>query len=110
MFENRKRRRGYKFTEKTHSKRGIIATVLALMLLILYGVMTYWSYRAVGTLSMYYGSAGLVALLVSLVGLFIAIRSLWEEDSFQLFPRLGLLFSLMSVGCWAGTYALGFMS
>lgn len=107
MFINRNRRRGYKFTEKTHSKKGIIATVLALMLLILYGVIIYLSFYTKGKLSLYYGSVGVVALFISVVGLFIAFMSLREEDSFHLFPRLGVFLSVISVACWAGTYIMG---
>ena len=33
--------------------------------------------------------------------------SLKEEDSFKLFPRLGLGLAIISMGCWIGTYAMG---
>lgn len=107
VFINRKRSRGYKFTEKTHSKRGIIATVLALMLLILYGAFTYLAFHTNGALSMYYGGTGVIALFLSLIGSGIALRSLREEDSFHLFPRLGLFLSIVNVACWVSVYLSG---
>ena len=45
-----KRHGSYKFTEKTHSKRGIVATILALVLLVLYLVILELAFRANGGL------------------------------------------------------------
>ena len=33
-----------------------------------------------------------------------------REDSFQLFPRLGLGLTLLDMVCWIGTYIWGFLS
>lgn len=52
----RKRRRGYrkyKFTEKTLSKRGITALVLALLSLVSFVVMVVLAFRSAGNLSIY---------------------------------------------------------
>ena len=97
-----RRRRGYKFTEKKHSRQGILATVLALALLVWYLVFLKLAFQGGGSLSAYYGSAGVVAM--------IAAKSLREEDSFQLFPRLGLGLTLLDMVCWIGTYIWGFLS
>ena len=42
-----RRRRGYKFTEKKHSRQGILATVLALALLVWYLVFLKLAFQAV---------------------------------------------------------------
>lgn len=107
-MRNRRRRKSYKFTEKTHSKRGLIATLLATLLLVWYVVFVEIAFRADGQLSTYYGSAGVMAMLVSVIVLVIAVGSLKEEDSFMLFPRLGLFLSLVGMICWIGTYIWGF--
>lgn len=107
MRKRRRRHSSYKFTEKTHSKRGMVATGLAAALLVLYIVFIHFAFRADGKLSMYYGSAGVMAMLVSVITLVIAAGSLREEDSFKLFPRLGLGLAIISMGCWIGTYAMG---
>lgn len=106
-MRNRRRHSSYKFTEKTHSKRGMVATGLAAVLLVLYVVFVNLAFRADGKLSMYYGSAGVMAMLVSVIAAVIAIGSLKEEDSFKLFPRLGLGLSIISMVCWIGTYVMG---
>ena len=48
------------------------------------------AFQGGGSLSAYYGSAGVVAMIATFDVLVIAAKSLREEDSFQLFPRLGL--------------------
>ena len=46
-----RRRRGYKFTEKKHSRQGILATVLALALLVWYLVFLKLAFQGGGSLS-----------------------------------------------------------
>jgi hypothetical protein len=86
----------------------MLATLLAGLLLVWYLVFVDLSFRQDGTLSAYYGSAGVMAMLLSAVVLVIAAGSLKEEDSFRLFPRAGMLLSVLALICWIGTYALGF--
>lgn len=81
--------------------------VLALVLLALYAIFIYIAFCSDGSLSAYFGSAGVLAMLVSVVDIILAIQSMREEDSFQLFPRLGFALALLSVVCWIGTYVLG---
>lgn len=108
-MRKRKRHGSYKFTEKTHSKRGIVATVLALALLVLYLVILELAFRANGGLSAYYGSIGVLAMLASVVVIVVAAGSFREEDSFRLFQRLGLFLSVVNIVCWVGTYVMGFV-
>lgn len=105
----RRRRRSYKFTEKSHSKRAIAAFVGAVILLILYLVFVYLAYKRPDGLSTYYGSIGVMAMLLSVVSFVVSITSFGEEDSFQMFPRLALITSMLSCVCWIGTYIMGFI-
>ena len=89
-----RRRRGYKFTEKKHSRQGILATVLALALLVWYLVFLKLAFQGGGSLSAYYGSAGVVAMIATFVVL----------------VRLGLGLTLLDMVCWIGTYIWGFLS
>lgn len=107
-MRKRRRRGSYKFTEKTHSKRGIAATVLAGLILAWYLAFVVLAFRSDGGLSAYFGSAGVMAVLLSIVVLVVAAGSLKEEDSFKLFPRLSSFLSVLGLLCWGGTYVLGF--
>ena len=104
-----RRRRSYKFTEKTHSKKAMISFGLAAASLITYLVFVYLSYQAAGHLSAYFGAFGVLAMIVAMVALGLAIATLKEEDSFALFPRLAMLTSVASTFLWIGNYLQGFM-
>jgi len=106
---NRRRRRSYKFTEKRHSKMAIASSVLSFLSLGCYLVFIYLSYKAGGNLSAYYGSFGVLAMLVAMVALGMAVPTIKEEDSFQLFPRTALILSLATSLIWLGTYIEGFV-
>ena len=90
MLGRRKRNR-YKFTEKKQSKRGIAALVVAILIEIVYIVFLNAAFRGDGNLSMYYGSAGILMLGLSLADFGFAIRSLFDEESFMTFPRLAVV-------------------
>lgn len=105
----RRRRRSYKFTEKTHSKRAMISFGLAAVTLVTYLVFVYLSYQAAGQLSTYYGGFGVLAMLVAIVSVGLSITTLKEEDSFALFPRLAMITSVLSTLLWVGNYVQGFM-
>lgn len=108
MLGRRKRNR-YKFTEKEQSKRGIAALVVAILIEIVYIVFLNAAFRGDGNLSMYYGSAGILMLGISLADFGFAIRSLFDEESFMTFPRLTVFFALIAVLSWGGTYVAGFI-
>lgn len=100
--------RRFQFTEKTSSKRALLALILAGasiagLLLLIYGAV-----RNRGTGSAYIGSAGVCFLLLGVVALIVAIRSLREENSFPTLPRVGMFFSVLACLLWVALYAWGF--
>lgn len=105
----RRKRNSYKFTEKTHSKRAMISAGIAGVSLLMYLIFVYLSYKVGGTLSAYYGSFGVLAMVAGGIALVLSITSLKEEDSFTLFPKLALATSILSTLCWVGTYISGFL-
>ena len=108
-MRNKRRHGSYKFTEKTHSKRGIAATLMSSLLLAWYLVFVHLAFISNGGLSAYYGCAGVLAMLLSFAAVVAAAGTFKEEDSFKLFPRLGFVLSLLNVSCWCGSYIWGFI-
>lgn len=104
-----KRRDRFKFTEKRHSKKGIITMSIAIILLAIYMLFLFFSYQTAGNLSMYYGSIGVTALVVAIADTVFAIQSLFEENSFQLFPRIATFLSFLSLVGWGAMYIAGFL-
>lgn len=104
-----RRRRSYKFTEKTHSKKAIVSFALAAITLVTYFVFVYLSYQAAGQLSAYYGAFGVLAMLIAIVALVLSITTLKEEDSFTLFPKMAMATSVVSTLLWISNYVQGVM-
>ncbi len=105
----RRQRRMYKFTEKTHSKRAIGAFAVSALLLIAYGFCIHKAYEGGGGLSAYYGSVGVLAMILSVGAFFASLTTFKEEDSFPIFPNLSLATSILASLAWVGTYILGFL-
>ena len=107
----RKRRRGYrkyKFTEKTLSKRGITALVLALLSLG-FVVMVVLAFRSAGNLSIYIACYGILAFFAALAAVILAIISLKEENSFRSIPYAATFLSVFSLLIWIAVYAGGIL-
>lgn len=105
----RRRRRSYKFTEKTHSKIAMVSFGMAVVTLLIYVVFVYLSYQAAGQLSAYFGAFGFLTMLVAIVSAGMAVTTLKEEDSFAFFPRMAMILSVISTILWVGNYVQGFM-
>ncbi len=109
MTPRKRKKSGYKFTEKTQSKRGIFALLLAFVSLGIFVYVVINSFQHAGAGSMYLGSAGVASMLVALVAFVIALMSLGEEGSFKLFPYLATVFSFLASGLWIAIYVAGFL-
>ncbi|MCI5620111.1 MAG: DUF6142 family protein [Lachnospiraceae bacterium] len=101
--------RKYKFTEKTLSKQGLTAFVLAALSIFSCVLMVSGSSRSGGNLGVYIASTGILAWIVAVVALVLAIRSLKEENSFRTFPYLGTVFSGLAVLMWTAIYVRGLL-
>ena len=104
----RRHRNGYRFTEKTHSKRGVAALFLSIISIGILAAAVVSSFDSRGNGSMYLGSAGVTSMLIGICALVLAVKSLGEENSFKLFPYLSTLCSLLITGIWVALYAIGF--
>ena len=76
MAQRRRRKYGYKFTEKTQSKKGIAAFFLAVLSIAIFIYVIVNSFHHGGNGSMYLGSAGVSSMLVALVAVVLAVMSL----------------------------------
>lgn len=109
MAKRRRRKKNYKFTEKTQSRQGMLALALAAVSLAVLILVIASSFHNRGNGSMYLGSAGVAAMLVGLVSVVIAVKSLHDDKSFKLFPYLATAISLLTTGTWIALYVVGGM-
>lgn len=105
----RRRRNSYKFTKKTHSKRGIRSCVLSVGSIVVMGYLILDSFGHGGAGNVYLGSAGFLMMVLSLVAFIWALKSLREEDSFKGIPVAATILSLLATGAWGTLYAAGFL-
>ena len=101
----RRHRNGYRFTEKTHSKRGVAALFLSIISIGILVAAVVSSFDSRGNGSMYLGSAGVTSMLIGICALVLAVKSLGEENSY-----LSTLCSLLITGIWVALYVIGFLA
>ncbi len=91
-------RRNYIFTNKKHSQRAIMSTILGMISTASLGIVVYLTYLRDGAATVGYGVTGLLATLFSLVGLGLGIVTIRDKDYYRLFPRLGIVLNLVALG------------
>ena len=98
-----------KFSKKKHSKRGMLACVLAAASIFVLLYLIFEAFMRKGNGSVYFGSTGILALAVAVAALAQAVKSLREEDVFRSIPIASTLLSVLATGAWLALYALGFV-
>ncbi len=99
----------YKFTGRKQSARGIAGLTLTILSLVLGIVVIGVSVGNRGAGSVYLGSAGVLSMLLALLGLMLAAKSLGEEKSFRAIPVAGTICSVLTLGGWITLYVVGFL-
>ncbi|MBO5373778.1 MAG: hypothetical protein J6A75_13815 [Lachnospiraceae bacterium] len=103
------RKNHYKFTGKKHSKKGMLSCALTAASIFAFIYVLYNSFSKQGNGSVYLGSAGILALVVAIIGFVQAVKSIKEEDTFRGIPILAVLLSFLTMGAWIAVYAAGFI-
>ena len=85
-------RKGYMFTDRSHSDNGKMSAALGLISFISMCLVIYLSYRWKGAMSPKLG-----ALLISIAGETLGVMSRLEKDKFYLFPNIGLVLNSISL-------------
>lgn len=107
MAGRRRKRHNYKFTEKTHSLRGIFAIVLAVLSIAACIVMIWNAYQTRGNANIYIGSAGIMGFFVSVASLIVAISSVREPETYRVIPYTSLIIAILTTAMWIALYIGG---
>lgn len=91
-------RRNYIFTNKKHSHRAIMSTILGIISTASLGAVIYLTYLNDGEAAVGYGVTGLLATVFSIVGLGLGIVTVREKNYYRLFPWLGVILNLVVLG------------
>lgn len=106
----KRRRRGghnYKFTEKTHSVRGVFAIFLAVVSLVVCVWLLWYSYSSRGNVGVYVASVGILGFFVAVASFACAVSSVREPETFRVVPYTSLGFSIVAMAVWIALYVGG---
>lgn len=82
-------RRSYKFTDKKHTRQGLVSLALAAASIIFTAVCLMMAYRMSGEAGSMVGLLGILSFLASITGFVLAVRGFQEEDVYYLTSQVG---------------------
>lgn len=102
----------YMFTNKSHSDRGIMATILGIISLATLAYTLVMSYRNAGNIPSQYGAAALLVTIFAFIGVALGLYSKTERDKYYFFSYLGIILNVVallvvSAVLYAGAYEIG---
>lgn len=104
------KKNSYMFTNKQHTQKGIMSTILGVISLATLIYTVIMSYFMAGDIPTQYGAAAMLVMIFAFVGIILGVVSKTEKDKFYLFAYLGialnvLALAVISVILYAGAYA-----
>lgn len=106
------RKNSYIFTNKNHSQKGIMATILGVISLVSLIYAIAMSYKKDGVIPSQYGAAVLLVTIFSLTGVVLGVISKTERDKYYIFSYLGIILNVLALAVvsavlYAGAYGIG---
>ncbi len=92
-----KKRKGYIFTNKRHSNRGLMSVILGIISLASLGAVVFLSYRNGGAAKTGFGFTGVLAFLFSLTGEILGVLTVQDKGYYRLFPALGTFLNFLAL-------------
>ncbi len=99
--------RKYIYTNRRHSQRAIMSTILGIISIVSLVIVVYLSYLKDGQAAVGYGLTGLLAAWFSVIGLILGVVTAQQKQYFRLFPVLGIFLNLAALGFVAFLLQLG---
>ena len=106
------RKNSYIFTNKTHTTKGIMATILGIISLATLAYALVMSYYNSGDVPREYGTAALLVTIFAFIGVTLGVISKTERDKYYFFSYLGIVLNVVALGVvslilYAGAYSIG---
>jgi hypothetical protein len=104
------KKNGYMFTNKEHTLKGIMATILGVISLASLVYVIADSYTKAGDVPLQYGAVAFLTMIFAFVGIVLGVMSKSDRDKFYFFSYLGIVLNVLvlaalSVILYAGAYA-----
>ena len=91
------RKPSYIFTNKRHSDKAVMSTILGIISFMSLIAVLYLTYVQKGDAPMGYGVTGLLIAVFSLIGFILGAVTVREKDRYKFFPCLGIFFNLLAL-------------
>jgi len=88
-------KKNYIFTNKKHSNRAIMATILGIISMVFMSIVIFMAYRSAGETTVGYGVIGLLSTIFSMVGLILGVITVRDNSYYRIFPVLGIVLNLL---------------
>ncbi len=103
-------KKDFMFTNKEHTLKGIMATILGVISLASLVYIIIDSYTRAGEIPLQYGAVAFLTMIFAFVGIVLGVMSKSEKDKFYFFSYLGIVLNVLvlaalSVILYAGAYA-----
>ncbi len=104
------RKNSYMFTNKEHTQKGIMSTILGIISLATLAYAVFRSYLNDGDIPLQYGAAAMLVMIFAFAGIILGVVSKTERDKFYLFSYLGIALNILALAVismilYAGAYA-----
>ncbi len=90
-------KRKYIYTNKHHSNKGIMSTILGIIDLISIVYVVYNTYSRGGTAPLRYASGCVLVLFFSFVGIILGLVGRQESERFHLFAYAGIILNIVAI-------------
>lgn len=103
----RRKRKRKIYTDKKHAVKGIIATILAVVALIVFAGIVYISFSQKGAADIRIASMALISILLGIIGLILGLMSFRGENNYKLFSQIGSFLNVFVLVLWGMIYLIG---
>lgn len=98
LWDEKMAKRDYIFTNKKHSPKSIISTILGIISVASLVLAAYLSYVEKGAENMRYGAACVLAMIFAFVGVVLGVLGRMEKDRFYFFSYVGIALNIVAIG------------
>ena len=85
------RKRNFIFTNKRHSEKAIMGTILGVISMVSLVIVVFLAYQKQGDVPVGYGLTGLLATIFSIIGLVLGGLTVRETDNYVFFPWMAVI-------------------
>jgi hypothetical protein len=92
-----KHKKNLVFTNKHHSPQAILSMILGLISFSSLCIVCFFATKAKGSAPISYGLTGLLALIYSVAGMILGVRTVRQRDQYRFFSWAGIVLNTLSL-------------